>query len=242
MQAIPVKIVPQGFGETRRRDWWWIEPMIVVVVFSSFLGYGTWAALQNAHFEFGPYLSPFYAPVLWGESHHAVFGPRPDWWPAGAVLPGAAHPADSRACSASPATTTAAPTTRRSGPTRSSCAVGEPRGTALPGRALVPAGPAERPPLLRLRRPSSSSSCSRTTSGSACGSRPGDRRHGVRHRRRHAGDGWSTSSCSPATPSAATRCGTWSAAARTRSRSRRSARPATTARARSTSRHMLFAW
>jgi hypothetical protein len=87
MQAVPVRIVPQGFGETRRRDWWWIEPMIVVVVFSSFLGYGTWAAMQNAHFEFGPYLSPFYAPLLWGDSHHAVFGPRPDWFPVAVFYP-----------------------------------------------------------------------------------------------------------------------------------------------------------
>jgi hypothetical protein len=87
MQAIPVKIVPQGFGETRRRDWWWLEPMIVLVVFSSFLGYGTWAALQNEHFEYGPYLSPFYAPLLWGESAHAVFGPRPDWFPVALFYP-----------------------------------------------------------------------------------------------------------------------------------------------------------
>jgi hypothetical protein len=87
MQAIPVKIVPQGFGETRRRDWWWIEPMIVVIVFSSFLGYGTWAAMQNEHFEFGPYLSPFYAPLLWGTSEHAVFGPRPDWLPLALFYP-----------------------------------------------------------------------------------------------------------------------------------------------------------
>ena len=31
---------------------------------------------------YGPYLSPFYSPVLWGDSHHAWFGPKPDWWPA----------------------------------------------------------------------------------------------------------------------------------------------------------------
>ena len=62
VNGIPVKIVPRGFGETRRRDWWWIEPMLVFAVFSAFLGYGTWAALQNAHFEYGPYLSPFYSP------------------------------------------------------------------------------------------------------------------------------------------------------------------------------------
>jgi hypothetical protein len=83
VKVIPVKIQPRGFGETRRRDWWWIEPMIVVIVFSSFLGYGTWAALQNAHFEYGPYLSPFYSPLLWGTSHHAWFETiaAPAFWP-----------------------------------------------------------------------------------------------------------------------------------------------------------------
>jgi hypothetical protein len=82
MEAVPVKFVPRGFGETYRRDWWWIEPMLVFTVFTSFIIYATWAAFQNAHYEYGPYLSPFYAPVLWGDSSHAWFGPQPAWWPA----------------------------------------------------------------------------------------------------------------------------------------------------------------
>ena len=82
MEAVPVKFVSRRFGRTERRDTWWWEPVIVLTVFSSFLIYGTWAALQNAHFEHGPYLSPFYAPVLWGDSSHAWFGPQPAWWPA----------------------------------------------------------------------------------------------------------------------------------------------------------------
>ena len=56
MEVIPVKFVPRSFGETERRDWWWIEAILVVIVFSSFLGYGTRAAMQNEHFESGPYL------------------------------------------------------------------------------------------------------------------------------------------------------------------------------------------
>ncbi len=87
MEAVPVKIVPRGYGETERQDAWWIEPLLVFVVFSSFLSYGTWAGLQNAHFEFGPYLSPFYSPLLFGTSHHAWFGPRPDWLPAALFFP-----------------------------------------------------------------------------------------------------------------------------------------------------------
>ena len=87
MEAVPVKIVPRGYGETERQDAWWIEPILVFVVFSSFLGYGTWAAMQNAHFEFGPYLSPFYSPLLFGTSHHAWFGPRPGWFPVALFYP-----------------------------------------------------------------------------------------------------------------------------------------------------------
>jgi hypothetical protein len=87
MEAVPVKIVPRGYGETERQDAWWIEPLIVFIVFSSFLGYGTWAAMQNANFEFGPYLSPFYSPLLFGTSHHAWFGPRPEWFPVALFYP-----------------------------------------------------------------------------------------------------------------------------------------------------------
>ena len=82
MEAVPVRIVPRDFGETRRRDWWWVEPMIVFAVFGGFVVYATWAAFQNAHYTFGPYLSPFYSPELWGDSPHAWLGPKPGWWPA----------------------------------------------------------------------------------------------------------------------------------------------------------------
>jgi len=37
--------------------------------------------LQGKHYTFGPYLSPFYSPELWGNSAHAWFGPPPSWWP-----------------------------------------------------------------------------------------------------------------------------------------------------------------
>ena len=82
MQVVPVKFVPRGFGETERRDTWWWEPVAVFTVFTAFIVYATWAAFQNEHFEYGPYLSPFYSPVLWGDSSHAWFGPQPGWWPA----------------------------------------------------------------------------------------------------------------------------------------------------------------
>lgn len=69
------------FMETRRRDTWWSMQALTFVVFSSFLVYATWAAFQNAHYTYGPYLSPFYSPELFGSSPHALFGPRPTWWP-----------------------------------------------------------------------------------------------------------------------------------------------------------------
>src|SRR6478736_8978091 len=82
MEAVPVRIVPRGWGQTERREAWWITPLFVFIVLGSFIVYATWAAFQNAHYEWGPYLSPFYAPVLFGDSPHAWFGPKPAWWPA----------------------------------------------------------------------------------------------------------------------------------------------------------------
>ncbi|HTM03930.1 MAG TPA: hypothetical protein VL173_10535, partial [Vicinamibacterales bacterium] len=82
MEVVPVRIVPRGWGQSNRREAWWITPVIVVAVFGSFIVYATWAAFQNAHYTYGPYLSPFYSPELFGGSEHAWFGPKPGWWPA----------------------------------------------------------------------------------------------------------------------------------------------------------------
>ena len=70
------------FGETSRTDLWWVQPLVVFLVFSTFIVYSTWAAFQNAHYHFGPYLSPFYSPEIFGSSEHALLGPKPLWWPA----------------------------------------------------------------------------------------------------------------------------------------------------------------
>jgi hypothetical protein len=74
-------VARRGFGETSRRDAWWATPAVVFTVFSAFVVYSTWAAFQNAHYAFGPYLSPFYSPEIFGDSPHAWFGPVPGWWP-----------------------------------------------------------------------------------------------------------------------------------------------------------------
>lgn len=81
--AAPLPLLPQqrGFGETLRRDAWWLQPAVVFVILGGFVVYATWAAFQNAHYTYGPYLSPFYSPELWGDPRTAWFGAKPGWWP-----------------------------------------------------------------------------------------------------------------------------------------------------------------
>src|ERR1700745_1447975 len=69
------------FGQTSRRDQWWVSPLLIFIGFGTFLVYANWAAWQNNHYTFGPYISPFYSPELFGDSPHAWFGPKPSWWP-----------------------------------------------------------------------------------------------------------------------------------------------------------------
>src|SRR5215510_15125717 len=79
----------EGFGATARSDNWWAGPAITFVVFSTFVVYTTWSALQGTHYEVGPYLSPYYSPVLFTDPSapgaapisHAWFGAWPSWWP-----------------------------------------------------------------------------------------------------------------------------------------------------------------
>lgn len=70
-----------GFGQTSRKDSWWVVPLVTFIVLTGFIVYATWAAFQNANYSYGNYLSPFYSPEVWGSSPHAIFGPKPGWWP-----------------------------------------------------------------------------------------------------------------------------------------------------------------
>jgi hypothetical protein len=72
----------RGFGQTLRRDRWWQTPLLVFLGFSAFVIYVTWAAFQGKNYTYGPYLSPFYSPEIFGDSPHALLGPMPAWWPA----------------------------------------------------------------------------------------------------------------------------------------------------------------
>lgn len=58
-----------GLGQTQREDLWWVAPLLVALGLGAFGVYSTWAALQGESYQWGPYLSPFYSPLL-------LF----DWW------------------------------------------------------------------------------------------------------------------------------------------------------------------
>ena len=69
--AEPGTAVHRGrFGASMRRDAWWVELVPVLLVLGAFSIYATWRAFENNYYEWGPYLSPFYSPLL-----------RPSWWP-----------------------------------------------------------------------------------------------------------------------------------------------------------------
>ena len=86
MAHAPLPLLHRGFGETQRRDAWWLQPLVVFTILGGFVLYATWAAFQNGHYTYGPYLSPFYSPEIFGDSPHAWFGPKPAWWPAWLVF------------------------------------------------------------------------------------------------------------------------------------------------------------
>ena len=54
----------RSFGATLRRDAWWIQPALTALVLGGFGLYATWVAWIGTHFEWGPYLSPFYSPLI----------------------------------------------------------------------------------------------------------------------------------------------------------------------------------
>jgi hypothetical protein len=47
MAAVDVPVRRLRFGQTSRRDAWWAMPLVTFIVFSSFVGYVTWALLQG---------------------------------------------------------------------------------------------------------------------------------------------------------------------------------------------------
>ena len=59
-----------SFGTTTRRDAWWLELIPVVIILGGFGIYATLRAFENNFYEWGPYLSPFYSPLI-----------KTSWWP-----------------------------------------------------------------------------------------------------------------------------------------------------------------
>jgi hypothetical protein len=71
MTTIPARhLEERGFGATLRRDAWWLGPAVTALVLGTFGVYSTWIAWIGVHYEWGPYLSPFYSPLI-----------QPTWWP-----------------------------------------------------------------------------------------------------------------------------------------------------------------
>jgi hypothetical protein len=63
MASSPAKSLTT-FGETQRRDSWWLEILPVFLVLSAFGLYATFRAFEGRFYEWGPYLSPFYSPLI----------------------------------------------------------------------------------------------------------------------------------------------------------------------------------
>jgi hypothetical protein len=65
------------FGATQRRDAWWAELLPVIALLGLFAIYATARAFEGRYYEWGPYLSPFYSPLI---------DPEHRWWPFSPAL------------------------------------------------------------------------------------------------------------------------------------------------------------
>ncbi len=64
-------------GSTMRRDAWWLELLPVVILLGGFGVYATFRAFEGKYYAWGPYLSPFYSPLI---------DPNHRWWPFSPAL------------------------------------------------------------------------------------------------------------------------------------------------------------
>jgi hypothetical protein len=71
MAASGAPAAGSGFGSTLRRDAWWVEVLPVIILLGGFGLYATLRAFEGKFFEWGPYLSPFYSPLI---------DPTHRWW------------------------------------------------------------------------------------------------------------------------------------------------------------------
>ncbi|HKW87790.1 MAG TPA: hypothetical protein VJN21_03440 [Candidatus Acidoferrales bacterium] len=66
-----------GISAARRRDLWWLQPLLVFLGLGIFIVYATYRGLAGDFYAWGPYLSPFYSPLI---------DPRHHWWPYSPAL------------------------------------------------------------------------------------------------------------------------------------------------------------
>ncbi len=71
MASAPVHGPTTQLGQTQRRDAWWVELIPIIILFGGFGLYATARAFEGKFYEWGPYLSPFYSPLI-DPNHH--------WW------------------------------------------------------------------------------------------------------------------------------------------------------------------
>jgi hypothetical protein len=82
MAGSPTLLPESRLGSTLRRDAWWVEIIPIIVLMGGFSIYATLRAFEGKFYEWGPYLSPFYSPLI-DPLHH--------WWkisPALLILAG----------------------------------------------------------------------------------------------------------------------------------------------------------
>src|SRR6202453_1195280 len=82
MAASGAPAAGSGFGSTLRRDAWWVEVLPVIVLLGGFGLYATLRAFEGKFYEWGPYLSPFYSPLI--DANHRWW----KWSPAILILGG----------------------------------------------------------------------------------------------------------------------------------------------------------
>jgi hypothetical protein len=77
MAGSPTLLPESRLGSTLRRDAWWVEILPVILLMGGFSVYATLRAFEGKFYEWGPYLSPFYSPLI-DPLHH--------WWPLSPAL------------------------------------------------------------------------------------------------------------------------------------------------------------
>src|SRR5580693_5817376 len=82
MAASGASAAKSGLGSTLRRDSWLVEILPVIVVLGGFGLYATLRAFEGKFYEWGPYLSPFYSPLI--DANHRWW----KWSPAILILGG----------------------------------------------------------------------------------------------------------------------------------------------------------